>query len=166
MPAISIISRSLILAIVLLGNHVDIEVRASIPNASAPRIAGYSVDQAAAACLDWAWSINHAREVAGGVLWNDEGNLTCSRLTLGARNSILYDMAPRWLVQFHTHTGPGRISHQDRETVAHLDPLSRPGYVREPSGAILVYECFPAEHERECRERRVGATPIPWTVEH
>lgn len=118
---------------------------------NAPIMTDSTLDQAAVACLDWAWSVKHAREVAGGVIWNDEGNLTCSHLTFGTKNSVQYTMYPHWLVQFHTHVGPGEMSYQDKETVR-LDPFRRPSYMREPSGTVSVYECFPGQ---KCRERRI-----------
>ena len=62
-----------------------------VPNDTAPHLTTTSLDEAALACLDWAWSVNHTREVAGGVLWN-EGKLTCSPLTLGTRSSVEYEL--------------------------------------------------------------------------
>ncbi len=113
-----------------------------------PGPVGSSIDETATSCLDWAWQRSHTREVAGGVVWQGD-LLACSELTLGTRNAVRYGVEPHWIVHFHTHTGKGRISPQDMDTVR-LDPLARPSYVRHPTGAVVVYEC-----DEGCRQRRV-----------
>ena len=124
-----------------------------ISNDSAPRLTGLGLDRATVACLNWAWMQNHRREVAGGVMWGANGELICSKLTLGTRDSIVYDIGAGWLIHFHTHTSRGRMSATDRELVRDLDPLGRPSYMRDSSGVIWVYECFPGEHDYYCEER-------------
>ena len=125
---------------------------AFIPNDSSPELAGLNMDQAATACLNWAWLENHTREVAGGIEVVN-GKLICTQLTLGTRNSVVYDIGPFWLVHFHTHTDRGRMSAIDQEVVRDLDPMGRPSYVRESGGVIWVYECFAEKHGYECAER-------------
>ena len=139
-----------VLAIVLWGCSTSWVV---IPNDSAPQLTGLSLDEAAVACLNWAWLQNHTREVAGGVMVNANGELICTGLTLGTRDSIIYDIGPSWLVHFHTHTDRGRMSATDKELVRDLDPLRRPSYMRDSAGVAWVYECFTREHGYECEER-------------
>ncbi len=149
----------IILLFVLGCIGVSLPMGTIIPNDSTPNIpVGSSLDQAAIICLDWAWSVNQYQEVAGGVTWGPE-SLTCTHLTLGDSHSVEYYMDGGWLVQFHTHTTPGKSSWQDIKTVVQDDVLRRPGYVREPSGKVWVYECKLKELKYKCRERRVRSKP-------
>jgi hypothetical protein len=128
-----------------------------------PDLTGMSIDDAATACLDWAWMTKHKREVAGGVLMDyDAMKLVCSELTLGTRVSVVYDIEADWMVHFHTHTVRGRMSFSDKYLVRSLDPMGRPSYMREPTGTVWIYECDSAE----CDERIINSSGLdfawPW----
>jgi hypothetical protein len=124
-----------------------------------PDLDGMTIDEAAIACLDWAWMTKHKRETAGGVLMDyDAGKLVCSDLTFGTRSYVIYDIEEDWIVHFHTHTVRGRLSYSDKELVERLDPMGRPGYMREPSGAVWIYECG----VDGCDERIINAFEFKW----
>ncbi len=142
----------LLLASSTLGGCASFEIRASIPTDSAPDLTGLSLDKAAIACLDWAWSVSHRRELAGGIVLNSDFVLECTPLTMGSPDSVEYLPGSGWIAHFHTHTRPGRISSLDKETVQG-DPQMRRSYMREPSGIVWVYECLPHEESYECGER-------------
>jgi hypothetical protein len=134
-----------------------------------PDLAGLSIDEAAIACLDWAWMVKHKREVAGGVLMDYDGlKLVCSDLTLGTRAYVVYDIEEDWMVHFHTHTVRGRMSYSDKEQVARLDPMRRPSYMRESSGVVWIYECDSTKEGPDCDERIVNSSNVgfdfkwPW----
>ncbi len=104
-------------------------------------------------CLDYAWQVNHVREVAGGVMARPNGDRVCTELTLGTRNSVRYSMGALWLAHFHTHTLSGRMSPTDRDAVVqHV--FRRPSYVRQPNGTVDVFECADM-HTLPCSQRRV-----------
>jgi hypothetical protein len=125
-----------------------------------PDLTDLSIDEAAIACLDWAWMTKHKREVAGGVLMDyDALKLVCSDLTFGTRQYVIYDIEADWMVHFHTHTIRGRMSYSDKELVESLDPMRRPSYMREPSGAVWIYEC---NEGSECDERIINAFEFKW----
>jgi hypothetical protein len=124
-----------------------------------PDLTGLNIDEAAIACLDWAWMTKHKREVAGGVLMDyDAMKLVCSDLTLGTRSYVIYDIEEDWIVHFHTHTVRGRLSYSDKELVERLDPTGRPSYMREPSGTVWIYECG----ADGCDERIINAFAFKW----
>ncbi len=140
-----------ILLLVLVGcTHVG------TPRAAPPTIRGFTLDAAATACLDWAWSVRRFREVAGGVLIDPHGHLVCSPLTIGTRTAVWYTLRATWLVHFHTHTIRGTyLSQADRRAVRDVDPMRRPGYMRQPNGTIWVYECYLQHEYPICGTRKV-----------
>ncbi|MEE8386109.1 MAG: hypothetical protein V3S01_09345 [Dehalococcoidia bacterium] len=105
--------------------------------AHAPQELSY-LDQATIECLDWAWSQESDVEVAGGVILTAAG-IECSPLTWGTRLTVTHAIPSEYLTLFHTHTIRAPFSPTDREAYR-LDPYARPSYMREPGGAVWVYE--------------------------
>jgi hypothetical protein len=46
------------------------------------------------------------------------------------------------------------MSFSDKHLVRSLDPMARPSYMREPTGAVWIYEC----DDEECDERIINAS--------
>ncbi len=126
-----------------------------------PKLETSPLDRAVIACLDTAWSITTILEVAGGVVFNAEGELVCTQVTLGGTNTVRFVIYPEWLAHYHTHPIEVQSSLDDKENVEDKKDSGRgrPSYIRTPSGTVWVYECLFSERDgvdsRECQERLV-----------
>lgn len=117
-----------------------------------------TVDEAATACLDWAWEFNHEVEMGGGIIRLADGFYTCTALTVGLPDAVWIVTTSEWIALLHTHIWLGPISLLDRSATLG-DRFTRPGYLREPDGRVSVFECEFREEGpvvlRRCREREV-----------
>lgn len=133
-----------------LGTAASATTEMADPNADSFR----TMDVAAVACLERAWSRMHWREMAGGVfeLADAVGDRRygCSDLVSGKSAEVTYGIKPHWVAHFHTHSRTSarlsltrkgeKFSPADAQIVRREGPMHRPSYVRTPNGRFLKLE--------------------------